>query len=235
MPSLTIIVPFYNEARTLKRLVEEISKLPKETYEQVIFINDGSSDDSDIVLEDALRIFNLPHAYIRKHNGGKASAVLEGLQNSQTTHAVILDADLELEVSDLTRMWKLILSGEAEAVFGYRNFKSHSSYSYRYVIGNRLISNFYGIIVNQLITDIMCGYKLFPIGLIASFPKFISGYSIEVAIPISLWKHKIKPHEIEVAYNPRNRHEGKTINVIDAIKVLFAILRYGLVLRARKI
>ena len=235
MRTLTIIVPFFNEARTLKQLVEEIADLPDKVYEEVIFVNDGSEDDSEEVLMSALGKFTISHTYIHKSNGGKASAVLEGLRNSQTTHAVILDADLELEVSGLIGMWKQIESGEADAVFGYRQFRSHASYTYRYAVGNKLISNFYGLIFNQLITDIMCGYKMFPTELKNSLPKKILGYSIEIAIPSALWKIGLKPFEIEVNYNPRNRHEGKIINSFDAIKVLLAVIKFRLSSRATKV
>ncbi len=234
MPSLTIIVPFYNEARTLAQLVEELGKLPNNIYEQVIFVNDGSKDNSEKVLKEALDQFVVPYTYIEKSNGGKASAVLEGIEKSQTTHAVVLDADLELEVSDLVGMWELIETGSAEAVLGFREFKSHSSYTYRYAVGNKLISNFYGIAFNQLVTDIMCGYKMFPIKIKTQLPKNISGYAIEIAIPSALWKTGIKPHEVEVSYKPRSRHEGKIINSFDAIKVLVSIVKFRLVLRANK-
>lgn len=234
MPSLTIIVPFYNEARTLKQLISDIENLTNSIYEKVIFVNDGSEDNSEQVLKDALDQFSIPSTYIYKTNGGKASAVLEGLNNCESTHAVILDADLELEVSDLIEMWELIESGKADAVFGYREFRSHSSYTYRYAKGNKVISNFYGFVFNQLITDIMCGYKMFPVDLKSHLPRKISGYSIEIAIPSALWKLGIKPHEVEVSYKPRTRHEGKIINSLDAIKVLLSIIKFRLGFRATK-
>ncbi len=215
--------------------MKQIAELPIRIYEEVIFVNDGSEDNSEEVLKFALGKFSIAHTYISKSNGGKASAVLEGLSNSQTTHSVILDADLELEVLDLIGMWEQIESGEADAVFGYRKFRSHSSYTYRYAVGNKLISNFYGLIFNQLITDIMCGYKMFPTELKNSLPKKILGYSIEIAIPSALWKTGIKPFEVEVKYKPRNRHEGKIINSFDAIKVLLAVIRFRMCSRATKV
>ena len=103
MPSLTIIVPFYNEARTLKQLISDLDNVAPGICEKVIFVNDGSEDNSEQVLKDALDHFSIPSTYVYKTNGGKASAVLEGLNNCESTHAVILDADLELDVSDLTK------------------------------------------------------------------------------------------------------------------------------------
>lgn len=228
MPSLTIIVPFYNEARTLKQLISDLDNVAPGICEKVIFVNDGSEDNSEQVLKDALEHFSIPSTYVYKTNGGKASAVLEGLNNCESTHAVILDADLELDVSDLIKMWELIEFGKADAVFGYREFRSHSSYTYRYAKGNKVISNFYGFIFNHLITDIMCGYKMFPVDLKNNLPRKISGYSIEIAIPSVLWKLGVKPHEVEVSYKPRNRHEGKIINSFDGIKVLVSIIKFRL-------
>ena len=220
MPELTAIVPFYNEARTLNEVVEAISQLPSGILSQVIFVNDGSEDHSESVLKEALTKTKFLNTYISKTNGGKASAVLEGLKHVKTSHVVILDADLELDISELPRIWDPILSGKSDAVFGFRDFKSHTSYTYRYAVGNRFISHLYGILFNQVITDVMCGYKIFPTRLKDSFSNKASGFAIEVAIPVALWKNAIRPREMPVSYHARSRHEGKIINIWDALYVI---------------
>ena len=149
--------PFYNEERTLPELVRQLSELPSDVVNKVIFVNDGSTDGSLALLETALSSTNLPHKIINKSNGGKASAIKIGASHLETSHVVILDSDLELATSDIARLWKIVQSGESDYVFGYRRFLAHSSFTWRYSRGNQLISNIYGILFNEVITDIMCG------------------------------------------------------------------------------
>ena len=224
MPELTAIVPFFNEARTLKELVGAISQLPDGTLSQTIFVNDGSGDDSEFVLRKALSSAKFPSEYIVKSNGGKASAIFAGLNKVKTSHVVILDADLELDPREIVNLWRPISLGEAEAVFGYREFRSQTSYTYRYAMGNRFISHLYGILFNQVITDIMCGFKIIPTAILEGTPRKAKGFAIEVAIPVALWKKSIKPNEIPVSYSPRSRHEGKIINVVDALAVIVNLI-----------
>jgi len=231
MSSLSIVVPIYNESRTIETLVAEIRKLPTNVVKETIFVNDGSTDDSEEKLKLALSLKPMRHILISKKNGGKASAVIEGLKRANTTHVVILDADLELDVSAIPELWQPVVDGESDSVFGYREFRAHSSYTYRYVMGNKLISHLYGMLFNQFITDIMCGFKIFPRELIHYIPKNLKGFSIEVGVPVALWKIRQKPKEISVKYHPRSRHEGKIINHFDAFRVIGTLVKLRIVTR----
>lgn len=224
MHSLSVIVPFFNEAKFLSRLVNELEALPENTVAEVIFIDDGSTDDSISILKESLRSSKLNSSIHSKKNGGKASAVALGAKFLKTTHVLILDADLELSTSDITKLWSVISANQSEVVFGYRNFLAQSSFTWRYAKGNRLISNLYGVLFNELITDIMCGYKLMPSQILQAIPFKAKGFAIEVEIPIQLWKRRIRPYEVPVDYFPRSRSEGKGITVIDAVKIILTLL-----------
>jgi glycosyltransferase involved in cell wall biosynthesis len=224
MQSLSVIVPFFNESRFLSRLVNELDALPENTVAEVIFIDDGSTDDSVSILKESLRSSKLKSSIHSKQNGGKASAVELGAKFLKTSHVLILDADLELSTSDIAKLWSVITTNQSEVVFGYRNFLAQSSFTWRYAKGNRLISNLYGVLFNELITDIMCGYKLMPSQILQSIPFKAKGFAIEVEIPIQLWKYRIRPYEVSVDYFPRSRSEGKGITVFDAVKIIFTLV-----------
>ncbi len=226
MKTLTVIVPIFNEARSIPQLVKEISELPKGVVSEVIFVNDGSSDNSVELLEGALSKTHLNYQVITKNNGGKASAIQAGVVGVHSTHSLILDADLELATTDILKLWDVVLSGRSETVFGYRSFLAQSSFTYRYAKGNHVISNLYGLLFNAVITDIMCGYKLVPTPMLQSLPFKFKKYAIEIEIPIHLWENKIRPFEVQVEYFPRSRAEGKGITVHDAVSIISSMIWY---------
>jgi glycosyltransferase involved in cell wall biosynthesis len=223
MKTLTALIPFYNEERTISELVHQISQLPDGTLEHCLFVNDGSTDGSLELLESALTKTNLPYSIINKVNGGKASAVREGSNALHTTHVVILDSDLELATEDIVKLWSIVLENESEFVFGYRKFLSHSSFTWRYSRGNQFISNLYGLFFNEVITDIMCGYKLIPTTTLQNLPYRYRRFGLEIEIPMQMWRQGQRPYEVEVSYKARTRSEGKSISVKDAIAVIFSM------------
>jgi glycosyltransferase involved in cell wall biosynthesis len=223
MKTLTALIPFYNEERTISELVHQISQLPDGTLEHCLFVNDGSTDGSLELLESALTKTNLTYSIINKVNGGKASAVREGSNALLTTHVVILDSDLELATEDIVKLWSIVLENESEFVFGYRKFLSHSSFTWRYSRGNQFISNLYGLFFNEVITDIMCGYKLIPTTTLQNLPYRYRRFGLEIEIPMQMWRQGQRPYEVEVSYKARTRSEGKSISVKDAIAVIFSM------------
>ena len=234
MPSLSIIIPFLNESKYLAELVKSLEELPHGTVTEYIFIDDGSTDESVAILTQSLANTSLNANIHSKENGGKASAVKLASKFLTTTHALILDADLELDTSDIPKLWAVVLENKSNVVFGYRHFNSQSSFTWRYAMGNHFISGLYGLLFNELITDIMCGYKLVPTGFLTSIPYKFKNYAIEIEIPIHLWEQSIRPYEVQVEYRPRSRSDGKGITVKDAIRIILTLVSYRL-LKARRI
>lgn len=233
MKTLTALIPFFNEERTISELVYQISQLPDGTLKHCVFINDGSTDKSLELLKSALANTKLSYSIINKPNGGKASAIREASQIIETSHAVILDADLELNTFDIKKMWDVVLQEKSEIVFGYRSFHAQSAFTYRYARGNQFLSHFYGFLFNEVITDIMCGYKLLPTPFFKDCPFRYSRFAIEVEVPLQLWLKRLRPYEILVDYKPRSREEGKVIGVKDAIQIILDLI-YFRISNARK-
>ena len=234
MPELTLIVPFFNEERTIGKLVNELELLMPDTFKTCIFVDDGSTDQSVTELELALNKVQFASLILKKTNGGKASAIQFASSKIQTSHVLILDADLELETTDVARMWEIVTAGKSDVVFGYRRFLSQSSFTYRFTKGNNLLSQIYGILYNEVITDIMCGFKLLPTENLRSVPFKFSKFAIEVEIPLTLWLQRIRPYEIEVGYTPRSRAEGKIIGIRDALQVIFDMTLFRIQMKNRR-
>ena len=235
MKTLTAIIPFYNEERTIMELVRQLDLLPHGILTECIFVNDGSTDSSVQLLNEALQNLNLTYQIISKPNGGKASAIREGAKALTTSHVVILDSDLELSTADIEKLWNIVQSGESDFVFGYRAFLSHSSFTYRYSRGNQLISNIYGIFFNEVITDIMCGYKLIPSENLRTLPYKYRHFGLEIEIPMHMWLNHQRPYEVDVAYKARTRAQGKSISVKDAFAVITSMAIFRITHKRAKI
>lgn len=231
MKTLTVLVPIFNEERTIAQLVKQLSELPQGTVSQCIFVDDGSSDRSLELLQLATENAHLPHLILTKKNGGKASAIKEGSKALTSSHVVILDSDLELATVDIARLWAVVQKGESDFVFGYRKFLAQSSFTWRYSRGNQLISNLYGLFFNEVITDIMCGYKLIPSSILQQLPYKYKKFGLEIEIPMHMWQLRQRPYEVEVSYKARTRAQGKSISVKDAIAVIISMATFRIIHR----
>ncbi len=220
METLTALIPFFNEERTIGKLIENLEALPAGILTECIFIDDGSTDSSPDLLRKALTDVTFKFRIMTKENGGKASAIRDGSKLIETSHAVILDSDLEYLVSDIQALWQVVLSKKSDYVFGFRKFYSHSSFTWRYSRGNQVISNIYGLLFNEVMTDIMSGYKLIPSEEFRKLPFKYKNFGLEVELPMRMWERGIRPYEIEISYSPRSRAEGKSITVKDAITTI---------------
>jgi glycosyltransferase involved in cell wall biosynthesis len=228
MRTLTVLIPIFNEKRTLPELIRQLSELHPGLFHECIFVDDGSSDGSLEILKSLVVEFGIPHQIISQENQGKAGAIKSGASHLRTTHVVILDSDLELATSDITRMWDAVHSQDTDFVFGFRTFLSHSSFTWRYSRGNQVISNIYGLFFNEVVTDIMCGYKLLPSSFLRELPFKYKKFGLEIEIPMQMWLNNLRPYEIEVSYKSRSRSEGKSISVRDAFHVITSMATFRL-------
>lgn len=235
MKTLTVLIPFFNEERTIAELVRQLDELPKGILSECIFIDDGSSDSSALLLKTALQGVHFKFQIISKANGGKASAVQVAIKHITTTHALILDADLELSTRDVTKLWAVIQDGKSDIVFGYRSFLAQSAFTYRYARGNQFLSHLYGLLFNEVITDIMCGFKLMPTQFFKECPFRYSKFGIEVELPLYLWLKRLRPFEVLVDYKPRSREEGKVIGVKDAIQIILDLIIFRICMARKRI
>jgi glycosyltransferase involved in cell wall biosynthesis len=219
--TLALIVPVFNEEKHLPQLIRDMELLSKGIINEIVFVNDGSDDQSIEILRKFVDKAALSSRLINlERNLGKGNAIVVGLKHVKSTHAAIWDADLEIPISELNHVSEILANRNIEVILGFRRFLSHSSFSYRFVFGNRLISHVYGFLFDVYIQDVMCGLKVLPLWLWEELNLKQKGFAVEVEILANILYQGIRPFEIEIQYNPRSRSQGKGITVWDGVKIL---------------
>ena len=237
--SLSVLVPAYNEAYTVKESLKRLlilreSKLLSKI--QVIIVDDGSTDGTAEIIENYLEeAFKKTSNYewmLLKHqiNLGKGKAIQTALNNANCEISVIHDADLEYYPDDILKMVPLFIEEQADAVFGSRFATSEFRrvLMYRHQLGNKFITLFSNLVSNINLTDVETCYKAVRTELLKSIPIESNDFRIELEIAIKLSKRKAKIFEVPINYSGRTYDEGKKIKWIDGFKAIWAIVNFGL-------
>lgn len=232
--SLGIIIPMFNEAAHIEIVLQRISSITIpdwiKSYE-IIVVDDCSSDES--VPKVKAWIANHPHFRLiqHEHNKGKGAAVRTGIEASDCDMFLIQDADLELLPSDIPSMLHAMRLLGVEFVNGSRYLpgvlRPISSYK-RYMI-NRLFTFFTSVLLDVKLTDMACGYKLFHRNLVSKIQLRENRFGFEAELIIKAMRIKRNNIvEVPVHYFPRNLGGGKKLKNSDGFKILWTIVKYGL-------
>lgn len=223
-PLLSVIVPVYNEEKTIARVLTRLIALPfpKGTLE-IIVVNDGSTDRTQEVLTHFL-----PHIISISHtqNKGKGAALRVGLACAQGTYAIAQDADTEYAPEEIpTLLTKLQKHSEAHAIYGSRNLAPTGRGYTHYVLGAWLLTKCVNLAFRTHLTDVYTCYKLMRTDIFRSLNLTSNGFEIEMEITARLLKNKKKIIETPISYAPRAFKEGKKIRSQDGICGLATLLR----------
>lgn len=218
---LSIIMPIYNEERTLREIIEQVKKIDIE--KELIIVDDGSSDTTKEILstikDDSIKIFT--HAV----NKGKGSAIKTALDHLTGELVIIQDADLEYDPNDYIKLIELFKSGKADVVFGSRFLNKKNKLTFHYFI-NRFLTAFVNLLYKSHLTDMETCYKVFKTEILKGLDLESNGFEIEPELTIKTFKKGYSIYEVPINYKSRSYHEGKKIGWLDGLKTLFVILKY---------
>ena len=224
-PSLSILMPVYNELQTVERAIDDAlsAELPVGSR-QLVVIDDGSTDGT----RELLRGREWPEALtlvFHDRNRGKGAALQTGLQHATGAFSAILDADLEYKAADLGPLLEPLLAGDVHVVFGTRSWSSHSAYSFWYVMGNKAVTFATNVIYNCWISDVMTCHKAMSTDLFRSLRLRERGFGIEPEIAARVLRAGERIYEVPISYAARSREEGKKLTALDGLRVLRTLLR----------
>lgn len=211
MQELSIIVPVYNEERTLATVMSALGAACAEA--QIIYVDDGSSDRSLSILQAGARSQDL---VLTKENGGKGSAIRTGLAQAAGTFTVIQDADLEYNPAQITTLVEEAKKHPGSAVFGSRFLQKNPNIYKRFLLGNKVLTMIFNLLYGTHLTDSYTCYKLLPTDLFRKLDLTARGFELEAEICAKCVKNGIPIRELPVSYKPRTIEEGKKINWKDA-------------------
>jgi hypothetical protein len=231
---LSIVMPAFNEERTIARAIAEIIAVELPCPFELIVVNDGSSDGT----KEILGALNHPRARVINHprNLGKGAALQSGAAVAEGTHIVPFDADLEYEPGDLMRLMAPIMQGRCEVVYGVRLFGTNTRYqSYKHALGNRALTLAASLMYNASLSDIHTCLKLLPLDLFREMDLVEDGFGLDTEITAKLLHRGIRPFEIPVSYHSRSVAHGKKITWRDGVECLQVLARVRSAPRSRQV
>ena len=223
---LSVIVPVYNERRTIDLLLEKVRAVP---VDKEIIVVDGHSYDGTIeILREQERHPDTRVIYQPSRNG-RGSAIKEGLAVARGEFVVFQDADLELDPNDYPALLAPIENGEADVVFGSRFLQGKPQMTFLQYWGNRIINISVNLLYRTHLTDVETCYQVFRRELIAGMEIRNNDFAFTIELTVKLIKAGHRIVEIPITYIPRGRAEGKKIYWRDGFASLWTLIKYRFV------
>ena len=228
-PTLTIIIPCYNEKNTIIKLLDKIEEI-KNIDKEIIVVDDKSTDGSKDLIKNYE--FQSKHKKIfHDKNLGKGAAIKTALEHLTGDITIIQDADLEYDPTDYNKLLLPFFETNADVVYGSR-FLGGGKYSrvhfFWHYLANKILTFICNLFTNLNLTDMETGYKVFKSQALKSISLKEQTFSFEPEITIKLAKNKCKFFEVPITYNGRSYEEGKKIGLKDAFIALKTIILYSI-------
>ena len=227
---LSIVMPVYNEAPTIREIIERVRALPH--AKEVIVVDDGSLDGTRQILRELaggeVRVF------FHAQNRGKGAAVRTGIAHARGDVVVVQDADLEYHPRDIPALLGPIERGEADVVFGSRFLGGpHRVLNFWHYLGNKLLTLLSNIFTNLNLSDMETGYKVFRADVLRRIEIESDRFGFEPEITAKMARLRCRIFEQPISYSGRDYDQGKKITWRDGVAALAHIVRFNFGRRPR--
>ncbi|WP_019499851.1 glycosyltransferase family 2 protein [Pseudanabaena sp. PCC 6802] len=225
---LSVIVPCYNEAKTISTVVKAIKASPVENCE-IIIVDDGSTDGTREILADQI-VPIVDKVIFHDKNMGKGAALKTGFALATGDIAIVQDADLEYNPQEYPVLMQPIVDGKADVVFGSRFVGSqpHRVVYYWHMVGNQFLTTLSNMFTNINLTDMETCYKAFRREVIQAIEIEEKRFGFEPEITAKVAKMDCRIYEVGISYYGRTYQEGKKIGWKDGFRAIYCILKYNL-------
>ncbi len=233
MKKLSIIIPVFNEAKTIHLLLDKVKNvtLLNGISKQIIIVNDCSTDATKEAIDNYIQQ-NLElniEFFSHEINKGKGAALHTGISKATGEYTIIQDADLEYNPEEYNILLQPVLDGFADVVYGSRFMggNAHRVLFFWHTIGNRFLTFLSNMFTNLNLTDMETCYKLFNTNMLQSLRLKEKRFGFEPEVTAKIAKiNKIRIYEVGISYYGRTYEEGKKINWKDGFHAIYCIFRY---------
>jgi glycosyltransferase involved in cell wall biosynthesis len=217
---LSIIVPVYNEVRTVRAVIDRLLTIELPVEREIIVVDDGSTDGTREVLRAMTGNGLNVHVLEAERNCGKGSAIRRGLEHARGSIVAIQDADLELDPAQLAELVAPIIAGETDVVYGSRFLASHARAPWVTVAANRFLTGVTNVLFGASLTDMETCYKVIRADVARSLDLRANRFDIEPEITARLLRKGYRIRELPVRFDARTRGQGKKIGWRDGVRAL---------------
>ena len=227
MPTVSVVMPVFNEKTTIVEIVERVRDAPYE--KEIIIVDDASTDGTREILEqlaEARDVTLLQH----EKNRGKGAALRTGICVASGDVTIIQDADLEYDPFDYPKILDPILLGKADVVYGSRFIggQSHRVFYFWHSVGNKFLTLLSNALTGLNLTDMETCYKAFKTEIIKSVDLKEDRFGFEPEITAKLAQMRLRIYEVGISYSGRTYDEGKKIGWKDGVQAIWCIFKYNL-------
>ena len=225
-PVLSIVVPVYNEARTVAAVIDRLMTVPFPVAREVLVVDDGSTDGTGDILKqfDGRRDISV---LVAARNQGKGAAIRRGIDRAKGRILAIQDADLELDPGQLPALVQPVVDGRAQAVYGSRFLGGRPEMPFVSRCANRALTAITNVVCGGHVTDMETCYKIVPTDVLRSLRLESDRFDIEAEITAKLLLRRCTITELPIVVHSRSKAAGKKIGWRDGVNAVRAILRYG--------
>jgi glycosyltransferase involved in cell wall biosynthesis len=225
---LSIVIPVFNEERTVATLIERVLAVPYE--KELVVVDDASSDRSATILDELATRQSALRVLRHERNRGKGAALATALEHVTGDVVLIQDADLEYDPADYPALLKPIEDGHADVVFGSRFLGGpfQRVHLYHHYLGNRFLTSLSNLFTNLNLTDMETCYKVFRREVAQKLDIKSRGFAVEPEIAAKVAKLRVRIYEVPIRYAGRDYAAGKKIRPRDGLIAVWAIVRWGL-------
>jgi len=223
--TLSIVMPVYNEARTIAAVIDRVLKAPADVAKEIVIVDDASTDGTRQMLQD----LRAPEIRVIFHdvNQGKGAAIRTGVAHATGDIVLIQDADLEYDPRDYPLLLEPILEDQADVVYGNRfHGGPHRVLYFWHYAANRALTLLTNVLTGLNVTDMEVGYKVFRRDVLRRLTLKSNRFGFEPEVTVKVARLHCRIYEVPIRYYGRTYEEGKKITWRDGVAALFHILRY---------